>query len=210
LPSLLIDVLQVEDTLNNSNDLFFTFRKEMEEMSKKTKRLEKENVDLHRKKEVTSRNLIETCEQREKLQDALRKQEGNYTKLADTIRRMAQQGRPLETGVEIDERGVHLPGDDEEATDSEYDDEEYDEDHSGGEEGEDVSDNDTDQEIISTSKTPENRPQPQPQPHDGEPRPRATAMNGAHLRKVNGHTPVVTNGHAHGHVNAVNGVSTVW
>ncbi|RAL59921.1 hypothetical protein DID88_000547 [Monilinia fructigena] len=34
---------QVEDTLNNSNDLFLTFRKEMEEMSKKTKRLEKEN-----------------------------------------------------------------------------------------------------------------------------------------------------------------------
>ena len=176
----------------------------MEEMSKKTKRLEKENVDLHRKKEVTSRNLIETCEQREKLQEALRKQEGNYTKLANTIRRMAQQGRPLEAGVEIDERGVHLPGDEEEATDSDYEDEELDDDRS--DEGEDVSDNDTDQDILSSSKTPETRPQP----HDPKTRSRGSAINSAHLRKVNGHTPVVTNGHAHGHVNPVNGVSTVW
>lgn len=29
---------EVEDTLNNSNDLFLTFRKEMEDMSKKTKK----------------------------------------------------------------------------------------------------------------------------------------------------------------------------
>ena len=39
---------QVEDTLNNSNDLFLTFRREMEEMSKKTKTLEKENARLRR------------------------------------------------------------------------------------------------------------------------------------------------------------------
>jgi NACalpha-BTF3-like transcription factor len=43
---------QVEDTLNNSNELFLTFRREMEEMSRKTKRLEKENASLRRKYEA--------------------------------------------------------------------------------------------------------------------------------------------------------------
>lgn len=57
---------QVEDTLNNSNDLFLTFRKEMEEMSKKTKRLEKENLNLTRKHDLTNRNILEMAEERTK------------------------------------------------------------------------------------------------------------------------------------------------
>ena len=63
--------MQVEETLNNSNDLFLTFRKEMEEMSKKTKRLEKENQNLQRHKEITNRNIGEMVEERQRMQEEL-------------------------------------------------------------------------------------------------------------------------------------------
>jgi hypothetical protein len=48
------DWMHVEETPNNSNDLFLTFCKEMEKMFKKTNRLEKENYYLTRKQEATS------------------------------------------------------------------------------------------------------------------------------------------------------------
>ena len=65
------DQMQVEETLNNSNDLFLTFRKEMEEMSKKTKRLEKENQNLTRNKEITNRNIAEMVEERTRMQELI-------------------------------------------------------------------------------------------------------------------------------------------
>jgi len=55
---------QVEDTLNNSNDLFMTFRKEMEDMSKKTKRLERENENLKRKHDQVNGNILKMAEDR--------------------------------------------------------------------------------------------------------------------------------------------------
>src|SRR5882757_776406 len=92
--------MQVEETLNNSNDLFLTFRKEMEEMSKKTKRLEKENVNLTRKQEATNRNILEMAEERTRTQremarkdkemELLRKKNENLEKLC---RGMQAQGR---------------------------------------------------------------------------------------------------------------------
>ncbi len=54
---------QVEDTLNNSNDLFLTFRKEMEQMTKKTKKLEKENATVRAKCDTMNRNLLEMAEE---------------------------------------------------------------------------------------------------------------------------------------------------
>src|SRR3954469_5341263 len=96
----LADSYQVEDTLNNSNDLFLTFRKEMEEMSKKTKRLEKENQNLTRNKEATNRNILEMAEERTSMQreiarkdyelEKLRKKNENLVKLC---RGMQAQGR---------------------------------------------------------------------------------------------------------------------
>src|ERR1700712_442791 len=76
----LLTIQQVEDTLNNSNELFLTFRKEMEEMSKKTKRLEKENLTLTRKHDQTNRNILEMAEERTRDKEdleKLRKQETN-------------------------------------------------------------------------------------------------------------------------------------
>ncbi|KAF2842714.1 hypothetical protein M501DRAFT_993463 [Patellaria atrata CBS 101060] len=84
---------QVEDTLNNSNDLFLTFRREMEEMNKKTKRLEKENQNLTRKHEATNQSIIKMAEERnahKKELDTLRARNDRLEKLC---RGMQEQGR---------------------------------------------------------------------------------------------------------------------
>jgi len=129
--------LQVEDTLNNSNDLFLTFRKEMEEMSKKTKRLEKENLNLTRKHDLTNRNILEMAEERTKVNkemESLRKKNNTLEQLA---RRMQDQGRSVAGAGAIE-------GDDE-GTESDYEEEDYDEDE-GSEEGE--YDDDTEEEAL--------------------------------------------------------------
>lgn len=172
---------QVEDTLNNSNDLFLTFRKEMEEMSKKTKRLEKENLNLTRKHDLTNRNILEMAEERTRISkemDTLRKR--NNT-LESVIRRMQDQGRGPPVGSTLDG--------DEEGTESDYDDEDYDEEE-GSEEGE--YDDDTEDELALQATT--NGPAafgPVPPP----PTNASIHVNGNRVNGVNGE------------VNGVNGVN---
>ena len=70
-----------------------TFRREMEEMSKKTKRLEKENHNLTRKHELTSSNILQMAEDRQKTSkelELLKKKNENLEKLC---RGMQAQGR---------------------------------------------------------------------------------------------------------------------
>ncbi|KAF2671352.1 hypothetical protein BT63DRAFT_214974 [Microthyrium microscopicum] len=129
----------VEDTLNSSNDLFLTFRKEMEEMSKKTKRLEKENLALTRKHEATNQSIMRMAEDRTKNQkemDILRKRNENLEKLC---RGMQAQGRgqSVVTQEHPAEAG-QVALDDDEGTGSEYDDDYDDED--GSDEYDDESD----------------------------------------------------------------------
>lgn len=124
-------MLQVEDTLNNSNELFLTFRKEMEEMSKKTKRLEKENLTLTRKHDQTNRNILEMAEERNRNQQELEKYQKKCHHLEALCRRMQEQGRGHGfTSGEANHAGDHaLSGDlegDEEGTQSDYDDEDDD------------------------------------------------------------------------------------
>ncbi|MCJ1418031.1 hypothetical protein MMC32_004376 [Xylographa parallela] len=128
---------QVEDTLNNSNDLFLTFRKEMEEMSKKTKRLEKENLNLTRKHDLTNKNILEMAEDRARLTEDMESLRKKNTTLESVIRRMQDQGRAPAVGTVLEG--------DEEGTESEYDDEDYDEEE-GSEEGE--YDDDTEEELA--------------------------------------------------------------
>ena len=111
---------QVEDTLNNSNDLFLTFRKEMEDMSKKTKRLEKENLSLTRKHDSTNRNILEMAEERTKANNEIDSLRKKNTTLESVIRRMQDQGRgpALSNGVDVDD-----------GTESEYGSEEEDEEY---------------------------------------------------------------------------------
>lgn len=172
---------QVEETLNNSNDLFLTFRKEMEEMSKKTKRLEKENLNLTRKQEATNRNILEMAEERTRTQremarkdkemELLRKKNENLEKLC---RGMQAQGRGQ---VNVNDLDV-----DDDGTESEY---EYeDEDDEGSGEGE--YDEDTEEEAIEVQGRRPFGPVPPPPP------PPQGLVNG----KVNGHRQ--TNGQVNG------------
>ena len=128
---------QVEETLNNSNELFLTFRKEMEEMSKKTKRLEKDNHNLGRKHDLTNRNILEMAEERTKANKEIETLRKKNNTLESVIRRMQDQGRaPAGAGA--------LEGD-EEGTESDYEEEDFD-DEEGSEEGE--YDDDTEEEAL--------------------------------------------------------------
>jgi hypothetical protein len=168
--------MQVEETLNNSNDLFLTFRKEMEEMSKKTKRLEKENQNLQRHKDITNRNIGEMVEERQKMQEELVRR----TKEAEDQRKKIARLETLCRGMQAQGRGQvpmheleHEEHDeeDEEVTESEY---EY--------EDEDSAEYDDDTEEDGVEPAPERRPfGPVPPPP-----PQPQAAQG----KVNGHTQV--------------------
>lgn len=159
---------QVEDTLNNSNDLFLTFRREMEEMSKKTKRLEKENLVLTRKQEATNKNILEMAEERTRTQQEMEKLRRKNENLEKLCRGMQAQGRGQVPPHELDP--------DDEGTESEYlDDDEYDE------EGSEEYDEDTEEEAINVRPGPEQAkvygpPPPPPQP----------MVNGKVNGKVNG------------------------
>ena len=133
---------QVEDTLNNSNDLFLTFRKEMEEMSKKTKRLEKENMNLTRKNDLTSRNLLEMVEERTRMSKEVESEKKKNATLESIIRRMQNQGRDPghRSNIDIDE----------DATESDYDSDEEG-DYVGSEEVEYDGDETEDDLVIQLS-----------------------------------------------------------
>ncbi|KAJ5543224.1 Taxilin family [Penicillium sp. DV-2018c] len=139
---------QVEDTLNNSNDLFLTFRKEMEEMSKKTKRLEKENHTLNRKHEQTNRNILEMAEERTRNHEELERWRRKCHHLEALCRRMQAQGRG--EGLTLAEGDDHLEGDDE-GTESEYDDD-YEDDE------EDISEEEDLEPSASRADQPSEKP----------------------------------------------------
>ena len=114
-----------------------TFRKEMEEMSKKTKRLEKENLNLTRKHDLTNRNILEMAEDRTRMNKEIETLRRRNNTLESVIRRMQDQGRgPADDNA--------LEGD-EEGTDSDYEEDDYD-DEEGSEEGE--YDDDTEEDIA--------------------------------------------------------------
>ncbi|EER25915.1 hypothetical protein D8B26_008239 [Coccidioides posadasii str. Silveira] len=147
---------QVEDTLNNSNELFMTFRKEMEEMSKKTKRLEKENLTLTRKHDQTNRNILEMAEERTRNNEELEKWRKKSNNLEALCRRMQQQGRGQALAGELDV--------DDEGTESEYDDEYEDEDEEDLSEDGDYVDGDDHQHMAGpkTTEKPVFGPPPPP------------------------------------------------
>lgn len=79
---------QVEETLGKSNDLFATFRREMEQMTAKLTRLETENHQLQNKCNTLSRNIIEMADERTKQNasyEALRAQKAKLEQLCRTL-----------------------------------------------------------------------------------------------------------------------------
>lgn len=151
---------QVEDTLNNSNDLFLTFRKEMEEMSKKTKRLEKENMQLTRKQEATNKNIFQMAEERSQSQATIERLTKENEKLKKLCRAMQSNGYGRPDMVQAE--GGAEPEEDMGETDSEYD--EYDEDEEGSMEGE--YDEDTEEEPIAVRRPQVYGPPPPPPAQD--------------------------------------------
>ena len=143
--------LQVEDTLNNSNDLFLTFRKEMEEMSKKTKRLEKENLTLTRKHEATNQNILKMAEERSRVNkdvEILRKQNEKLEKLC---RGMQAQGRGQALSLAPEDEDDQ-DGEDEEGTGSEYDEYEEEDTYDDAE-----YDDDTEEEAVDARQQQQQR-----------------------------------------------------
>lgn len=110
-------------------------------MSKKTKRLEKENLNLTRKHELTNRNILEMAEERTKINKEVEHLKKKNNTLESIVRKMQEQGRtPAPRGG----AGGGLEGD-EEVTESDYDDDEEDEDFGSEEEGD--YDVETDEEL---------------------------------------------------------------
>lgn len=79
---------QVEDTLSKSNDLFATFRHEMEQMTSKLSKLEKENQNLQSKCTTLSRNIIEMADERSKQATGMELLKNQKGKLENLCRSM--------------------------------------------------------------------------------------------------------------------------
>ncbi len=142
-------------------------------MSKKTKRLEKENLNLTRKHDLTNRNILEMAEDRTRINKDLENLRKKNSTLESVIRRMQEQGRAPATGSAIEG--------DEEGTESEYDeDEEYE-----GESEEGEYDDDTEEEALQAQvgSLPTYGPVPPPPP------PSQAQLNGKPNGEINGIKP---------------------
>ncbi|KAI1776461.1 myosin-like coiled-coil protein-domain-containing protein [Hypoxylon cercidicola] len=144
---------EVEDTLNNSNDLFLTFRKEMEDMSKKTKKLEKENEAYKRKEGALNQNIFKMAEERNRhikdLEDIKKKND----KLTSIINQMQQQGRGIPQGMQGTVESCYAEGaegDEEGELEDGDEDSEYEYEDEGDEEVSDEHefDDDTEEELM--------------------------------------------------------------
>lgn len=98
----------------------------MEEMSKKTKRLEKENMNLTRKHDLTNQNILKMAEERTKTNEELKDMRKRNDKLTSIINQMQKQGRGVAGGLAEratgSQEGEYVEGETE--SDYEYEDEE--------------------------------------------------------------------------------------
>ena len=148
----------------------------MEEMSKKTKRLEKENLGLTRKHDLTNRNILEMAEERTKVNKEMETLRKKNNTLESVIRQMQEQGRAPAAGGALEG--------DEEGTESDYE-EEDDYEDDGSEDGE--YDDDTEEELQAQVGTmPTFGPVPPPPPSSQQ-----AQVNGRVNGEVNGVKPIV-------------------
>ncbi|KAG0208745.1 hypothetical protein BGX28_000366 [Mortierella sp. GBA30] len=92
---------QVEETLNKSNSLFQTFRKEMEAMSKKGSSLEKVNLAIRAKCDTMNRNILEMAEERTKHQNALEAANKKRIKLETLCRALHAEKTVLRRSLDV-------------------------------------------------------------------------------------------------------------
>ncbi|KAI8592040.1 myosin-like coiled-coil protein-domain-containing protein [Geranomyces variabilis] len=91
---------QVEDTLQKSNDLFLTFRKEMEQMTKKSRKLEKDNAAVRAKCERMNHNIIEMAEERTKACKSVETAHAGQAKLEKLCRALQTERNSLRKRLE--------------------------------------------------------------------------------------------------------------
>lgn len=132
-------------------------------MSKKTKRLEKENLTLTRKHEQTNRNILEMAEERTRDKVEIEKLHKKETQMRSIIQSMREQGRGISQDVPADI--------DDEGTESDYDDEyEDEEDEEGSFEGE--------EELAAELSKPVFGPVPPPAMSEARPNGSKVNING--------------------------------
>jgi len=155
---------QVEDTLNNSNTLFLNFRREMEDMSRKTRRLERDNETMRRKHDAKDANIYSMAQELKDLRaerDGSRKKLEEETRRADKfrdiIRGMQQQGRKVTPSAVAALENSSGPENGESdysgAEDEDEDEDDEEEEHGSGE-------YDNDEESSSSGEEDVNRPIP--------------------------------------------------
>ena len=134
----------------------------MEDMSKKTKRLEKENDSHKRKHEAMNQNIFKMAEERTKQMTEIASLKKREVKLSGIIKQMQQQGRGIPQGLAgTVENG--FPEGNPNVGDSEYEDEdEYDEEGEDGEVSEDGEeyDEETEDELHQVLVNPPYGPEP--------------------------------------------------
>lgn len=102
----------------------------MEEMSKKTKRLEKDNLSLTRKHEATNANIIKMAEERTRSQkemDLLRKKNANLEKLCRGMQAQGRMALGMGMGREEEMEEEEEVGESEEESEYEYEESEEEE-----------------------------------------------------------------------------------
>lgn len=147
-------------------------------MSKKTKRLEKENHTLNRKHEQTNRNILEMAEERTRNHEELDRYRKKCHHLEALCRRMQAQGR----GEGLTESHDRLDGDDE-GTESEYDEEYEDEDEEEISDDEEFEDADRDLHggrVDPPLERPVFGPPPPPSLLEARANGNAAVVNGIH------------------------------
>ena len=122
-------------------------------MSKKTKRLEKENMNLTRKHDLTNQNILKMAEERTKTNVQMDDLQKKNAKLTSIINQMQQQGRGMASGLasglansmaEGALEGEYAEGDLEEDSEYDYGEEEGED---GGDASEEYDDEDTEEEA---------------------------------------------------------------
>jgi chromosome segregation ATPase len=135
----------------------------MEEMSKKTKRLEKENTNLTRKHDATNQNILKMAEERTETNKELKDLKKRNEKLTSIINQMQQQGRGVPEGMagmaEGSTEGDYVEGDPEGTEGSDYDYEDDEGDEGDGEEEEEGSEGDYNEDTEEEAH-PTEGPQP--------------------------------------------------
>ncbi|ORY48614.1 hypothetical protein BCR33DRAFT_714355 [Rhizoclosmatium globosum] len=100
---------QVEETLNKSNELFSTFRIEMEAMTMKTKRLETDNVNLKARLEAINNSMIQIAQERNKTRKIIDAARFGKEKLEGLCRALQAERNELRKRLLVYENPVSVP-----------------------------------------------------------------------------------------------------